>query len=384
MINSSASPTSGLADLVNAAKGTALNTGAVVQAFTTLSGSLTSVLVDLKGATAGTAGVHGFAPAPAAGQQAYFLRGDATWAQVSYSSLSGAPTLGSLASLNSVNNTNWAGTALAIANGGTGATTAAGALSNLGIANAYVPVASGLVIANNAGTPNTKIDVTVGQTTLTNSSYAPYFYSGGTFTIDLGSNGAVNKLDTGSIAASTVYHIYVISNGSTTGGIASTSATSPTLPSGYTFFMRVGAMITDGSSVLYRTKQVGRVVQYTVISSTNTANLRQPATGTAGSVTVPTWVAVNLTGYIPATAARVLGHAFCSASTTLVAPNNAYGAYNSTTNPPFMSATNATLAFAVPFAILLENSLSTGLYWASSGTGGRISVIGWEDAVNAC
>lgn len=68
--------------------------------------------------------------------------------------------------------------------------------------------------------------------------------------LDATING-VNGLDTGSIAASTFYYIYVIgsSNGLyESGGLISTSASSPVMPTGYDIFRLVDIKLTDGSS----------------------------------------------------------------------------------------------------------------------------------------
>lgn len=74
-------------------------------------------------------------------------------------------------------------------------------------------------------------------------------------TIDPGTTGA-NGLDTGSLANSTWYYVWVIANSSTnaTAALLSTSSTSPTMPSGYDRRRRVGALKTNGSAALYRVR----------------------------------------------------------------------------------------------------------------------------------
>lgn len=86
-----------------------------------------------------------------------------------------------------------------------------------------------------------------------------------------------NGLDTGSVATSTGYWIWVIYNPSTNTAAAllSTSATAPTMPSGYTFKGRFGWCKTDGTSDFYAIRQVGAdtVVTDSAIADVNGVNI---------------------------------------------------------------------------------------------------------------
>jgi hypothetical protein len=70
---------------------------------------------------------------------------------------------------------------------------------------------------------------------------------------------AGGSLDTGTAALSTWYHIFVIYNATTssTDVLLSTSATSPTMPSGYTSKRRIGSIKTDASVYITSFTQVG-------------------------------------------------------------------------------------------------------------------------------
>jgi len=76
----------------------------------------------------------------------------------------------------------------------------------------------------------------------------------GTYTID--------GIDTGSIASNTWYYIYMISNGTLNKLLASTSVTSPVMPSGYTFKKLISAAKTDGSSNIVPFKQYDNKAQF--------------------------------------------------------------------------------------------------------------------------
>jgi len=122
---------------------------------------------------------------------------------------------------------------------------------------------SGLSLANNSGATNTTIDVAPGVARSSDNTVDITLTS--TIRGILQSSGAwaagdnQNKLDTGTKANSTTYHVFTIRKTSDgTGDILfSLSATAPTLPSGYAGFRRVGRAATDGSGNIRQFKARG-------------------------------------------------------------------------------------------------------------------------------
>lgn len=201
--------------------------------------------------------------------------------------------------------------------------------------------------------------------------------------INTATTGA-NALDTGTIAASTWYYIHVIYNPTTNtvAGLASLSATSPTLPSGYTMSARAGAFPTDGTANKYplSLKQFGRKVQYVVAAGTNVTAVPQMSSGVQGSVTTPTWVAVSVNNFVPPTAGaiRVMTRYAGSGFGSAVAPNNAYGSPSSANPPPLMIQSTDANGAVLSADFVLEG---TNIYWASPGVSGLLACVGWEDNI---
>ena len=121
--------------------------------------------------------------------------------------------------------------------------------------------ARNLIITNNASHADHQIDVDADEVILQNTDGMSMRVASVNLTIDTEAAGA-NGLDTGTVAISTWYFIWVISNGTTTAGLFSTSSTVPTMPTGYTFKGLVGAKRTNGSSQFVNTYQVGDTVMF--------------------------------------------------------------------------------------------------------------------------
>lgn len=192
-----------------------------------------------------------------------------------------------------------------------------------------------------------------------------------------GSNG----LDSGTLSGSTWYAVWIISNGSTTAGLLSTSASSPTLPSGYTYKARIGWVRTDATANKYLLgfSQSGRRVALKVGS----ANVSSPpiiASGSAGSFTASVFspVAASVSSVCPATASAIYIVGTCSTPAVNVlvgvSANSSRGGYTSTYPPELCCNWNAQIG--VSGQIFLETG---NIYWASTSAACAIACLGWED-----
>lgn len=156
--------------------------------------------------------------------------------------------------------------------------------------NLAKPSYDNLTVKPNTSSPNYQVDIAFdglyieGQY-LTSKSY----------TADITVSG-VNGLDTDSEAVSTWYYIWIISNDTTTstGAILSTSATSPTLPAGYTLARLVSAVYNMSDGHFRSTYQINTSIRYAA-----------ECTGvSAGYATTPTDIIIS--SFIPPISHSVL------------------------------------------------------------------------------
>lgn len=221
--------------------------------------------------------------------------------------------------------------------------------------------AVGFVMTNSIGQPNTALTITSNSEVTISRTGVPLNRSNISLTINFAVNGA-NGLDTGSIGVSSEYYIWLIDNGAAVAGLASTSSTSPVLPSGYSYSCRVGSAVTNGSSQLIPITQRGNQ------TSVGTSVIVSSAFGTCPN----SLVAVTMP--VPTTAISARG--------ILVVPASAQA---------FVGATNANGIFGAnlgnigsTFNLLWDIELATAqtVFYCSSSASVTAYLTAYTDSVN--
>ena len=181
-------------------------------------------------------------------------------------------------------------------------------------AHALTGSAVNLILKNSSAT---QVVVTADELILKDSSSVTYLATSVNVTAAITGSGA-NGLDTGSEASSTWYYVWVIYNGTTVASLLSTSATAPTMPSGYTYKARVGSVRNDASSNFVGFYQVGKTTYYDSYISTLSA----------GSAT--TFTSVSLSTQVPSIATTVTVLLYCTGDATSNITSTCYAGYDGT------------------------------------------------------
>lgn len=256
----------------------------------------------------------------------------------------------------------------------------AAAISAIASANAISVQGAFKNLAASATGTNATVTVAVDEIAVESAANAYKTLRGVALSIDSAAAGA-NGLDTGALATSTWYSVWVIWNGATTAGLLSLSATAPTLPAGYTHKARVGWARTDGTANKYPLgfTQYGKSVQYKVAPATNVPTTPVMASGVAGSIGTPTYVAVGVGSVVPPTCASlVIALAAISNYGGMVAPNPNYGAaYTGANQAPVCTTSGGGGGNSV--SMTLEGAYPQNIYWASNSASNSLICYGWED-----
>ena len=217
------------------------------------------------------------------------------------------------------------------------------------------------------------VTVTADAVVLKTSDYRFYLAKNIVLSLRTTTSG-LGGLDNGSIAYSGWYYVYVISNGVAVNGLLSASSANPVLPTGYTYFARVGAIRTQDANNYYplRINQTGRVVEYVPTTGSNVTSWPAFFLGGVGTF-FSAWGTCSLSGMIPPTARMVsvlFGSTSSSNGAVYISPYNGPITFNAA----YYSSWGMRYYESVRMAVINQN-----LYVCSqSATAGY--VIGWEDS----
>jgi hypothetical protein len=212
------------------------------------------------------------------------------------------------------------------------------------------------------------VDIDADFVVVENSSGSTYRSDSVNLTANLAASGA-NGLDTGSEANSTWYFIWVIYNGTTTASLLSTSATAPTMPSGYTHKALVGACYNDSGGDLDRFWQYGRRVFTEPI---------QIFTDTAGPAS---YTSQSLAAGIPTIARMAYGYGGNSSTSSIrhfVVAGDANGVGEQFIDGGSVGSEFVSIGSGCNFVVPLITAQT--LYWKAFNTGANHHLVttGWS------
>ena len=161
---------------------------------------------------------------------------------------------------------------------------------------------SGLTLSNDAGTPNTVLDIAAGICTDSTNAFpisigAFTKKTDGSWTAGINANGMGTGL---TIANSTWYHVFAIINAGAADVYFDTSITAANKPASTTAFRRIGSFVTDGSAHIRAFTQNGDEFLWLVplLDYSTTSLSATPSTPTLPSVPLGVKVTAILFGVI--------------------------------------------------------------------------------------
>jgi hypothetical protein len=229
---------------------------------------------------------------------------------------------------------------------------------------------NGLLVTTPASSTQT-VAVSARQIVMTTPSGLVRTVAGLSATLNVSTGTGANKLDTGTVAASTIYYIWAISSGTTDAVLASLSQTSPTMPSGYSYKKLVGFFKTNSGATIRPFIQNNDIGQFI---NTSVDNLEIMFTGAFANIGTPTYNSVVAANYVSGAAVEIHMQLHSQGSGGVqVAPNTAYGALGSANNPaPFSARNNGHRTVA-------RMTIEDGNVYANSDDGSaRVRCIGYR------
>lgn len=247
-------------------------------------------------------------------------------------------------------------------------------MSALPFVNVPFKYINGLELSNDATNPDEIVNIAVGQCRDSTDVYQ--LVSDAVISVDNTVSG-LNGLDTGTVAANTLYAVYLVADPVTqqeTGAILSTSLTAPLMPFGYSAFRLIGYIRTDATSDFllgyWSGNNNSRLFMYDAPIATAV---------TAGAATTDT--AVTLATFVPAVDKLPVWIKFAmtpaAASRTLTLKT--FGAVGD-----MYQATSQVTAVVVRDSALIVSALDSGapkieyLWSAGGGDAVAINVAGYE------